>query len=537
MKTQLQKYDEPLINMRTGQKRLIRLIDDYRMLALIARRQWGKTTAFANVALKKMMKTKDHTVIFGSAKLNLSREIVRKEASTIEKGINSITSKLQDGQFLIHDQDNGKLFDSLTHDDFAELFQAQRLEFRYYHDRTSYSRTKVVALRPDTVGETGDLMADEVGRINQWQETWEAIEPIVAANPLFRLLMCTTVPPDDTHYAFDQLAPYPGTTFTPNKNGNLYESAQDVTVYQITADDAYLDGIPLYELKTGKPLTPAEHRLTYTDKDGWDRNYGCIFLRGGSAAVSTMILLEAMFRGTQKDTLCIFAEDELPENWHDHFTGGPVGIGGDPATTEGAKSNPFGVVITERVAGLFIARVILSFKSSDPDKPRCILKEIARKTKPLAAALDATSERYWCATVAKDLALLCPVMLVDNSATTEYLGVKMNNKCYLGNLAVDNLSESVCALPDHEEVRKDFRLVRRFKGGFDNQLDSATGRHGDLFDGFKLSLHALINGTGTVEATATPAGHAAGPKPHQKQRMTNRPDHSNDYCHTAKHIA
>jgi len=515
--TKLQASTEPLINMRTGQKRLIRLIDKYRMIAFVARRQYGKTTAFSNIALKKMMKTKDHTVIFGSAKLNLSREIVRKEAATIEKGIASITKKLASGQFLIHDQDNGKLFDALTHDDFAELFEAQRLEFRYYHDRTSYSRTKVVALRPDAVGETGDLMADEVGRINNWKETWEAIEPIVAANPAFRLLLCTTIPPDDTHYSFEQLAPPPGTIFTPQKNGSLYESAQGVTVYRMSADDAYADGIPLYDLKTGKPLSPSEHRAKSHDKDAWDRNYGCIFLRGGSAAVSTMTLLEAMHRGTQPATECIYAEDELPDNWYDHFTGGPVGIGGDPATTESAKSNPFGIVITERVNGLFVGRVVLSFKSSDPAKPKAVLREIALKTKPLAAALDASSERYWCAEVKKELELLgCPVMLVVNSEKTEYLGVSMNYKSYLGNLAVDNLADSICCLPNNIQVQKDFRLVRRFKGGFDNKLDSATGRHGDLFDGFKLSLHALLNGTGVIEITAVNI--------HGNQEQTRIPD-------------
>lgn len=493
---------EPLINMRTGQRRLIRLIDHYRMIAFVARRQYGKTTAFSNIALKKMMRTKDHTVIFGSAKLNLSREIVRKEAATIERGISAITQQLAAGQFELHDQTSGNLLTGLTHDDFAELFEAQRLEFRYYHDRGSYSRTKVVALRPDAVGETGDLMADEVGRINNWRETWEAIEPIVASNPTFRLLLCTTIPPDDTHYSFEQLCPPPGSIFTPRPDGNLYESNTGVTVYRLDADDAYADGIPLYDLKTGKPLTPAQHRAASHDKDAWDRNYGCIFLQGGSAAVSTMILLEAMQRGSEPATLCLFAEDELPDNWHDHFTGGPVGIGGDPATTDGAKSNPFGIVITERVNGLFVARVILSFKSADPAKPKAVLREIALRTKPLAVALDASSERYWCAEVAQDLAAICPVMLVVNSEKTEYLGLSMLYKAYLGHLAVDNLSESVCCLPNHPTVQADFRLVRQYKGGFDNKLDSATGRHGDLFDGFKLSLHALLNGNGICEATA-----------------------------------
>ena len=71
----------PVIQMRSGQRRLFQLVEQYRLLGFIARRQYGKTTTCANIALMKMMKHRDHTVIFGSAKLNLSREIVRKEAA------------------------------------------------------------------------------------------------------------------------------------------------------------------------------------------------------------------------------------------------------------------------------------------------------------------------------------------------------------------------------------------------------------------------------------------------------------------------
>jgi len=523
-----QSQQEPVIHMRTGQKSLIRLVDTYRMIAFVARRQYGKTTTFSNIALKKMMKEKNHTVIFGSAKLNLSREIVRKEATVIEQGISAITKQLAAGSFQIANSDNNKLIDALTHDDFAELFEAQRLEFRYYHDRTSYSRTKVVALRPDTVGETGDLMADEVGRINNWREVWEAIEPIVAANPTYRLLLSTTVPPDDSHYSFEQLAPLPGAEFPFNPAGNLYESALGVTVLRLSADDAYTDGIPLYDLKTGNAMSPAAHRASYADKAAWDRNYGCIFLMGGSSAVGLMPLLEAQERGRELN--CIYAEDDLPSFWRRNFTGGPIGIGADPATTEKQKSNPFGICVTERVNGLFITRLVLSFKSSDPSKPKAILRELCETCHPLALALDASSERYWCAEVQQDLRNICPVMLVVNGEKTEYLGEPMNYKTYLGNLAVSNLDESICALPPDKVIKDDFRLVQRYKGGFDNNLDPITGRHGDLFDGFKLSLHALINGTGMTEAEATPTGHAADPDPARQTRMSSRPDHSADGC-------
>ena len=47
------------------------------------------------------------------------------------------------------------------------------------------------------------------------------------------------------------------------------------------------------------------------------------------------------------------------------------------------------------------------------------------------------------------------------------------------------------------------------KGGFDNTLDAATGRHGDLFDGTKNSLHALIEGTEEAKADAVQVGSRA----------------------------
>jgi len=76
-----------LLQMRKAQRRFFRMVDQHRLLAFLARRQFGKTTTFAKVALKKMMKTPNHTVVFGSAKLNLSREIVRMEAAILQAAI------------------------------------------------------------------------------------------------------------------------------------------------------------------------------------------------------------------------------------------------------------------------------------------------------------------------------------------------------------------------------------------------------------------------------------------------------------------
>ena len=94
---------DAVVRMRAGQRRLFRLVDRYRLLGFIARRQYGKTTTCANIALMKMMKRRDHTVIFGSAKLNLSREIVRKEASVLERAISAATAKVEAGRLRLAD--------------------------------------------------------------------------------------------------------------------------------------------------------------------------------------------------------------------------------------------------------------------------------------------------------------------------------------------------------------------------------------------------------------------------------------------------
>ena len=94
---------DAVVKMRSGQRRLFQLVEQYRLLGVIARRQDGKTTTCANNALMKMMKKHDHTVIFGSAKLNLSREIVRKEAAVFEKAINAAMARLEDGKMQLAD--------------------------------------------------------------------------------------------------------------------------------------------------------------------------------------------------------------------------------------------------------------------------------------------------------------------------------------------------------------------------------------------------------------------------------------------------
>jgi len=490
--------------MRAGQRRFLRLVDAYRLVAFLARRQYGKTTTFAKIALKKMMKNRNHTVIFGSAKISLSREIVRSEAFILQSAIEEAIAQAEAGALRVVDSETNTTPDVLSADDFAELFEAQRLEFRWYHTRSSYSRTKVVALRADTVGETGDLMCDEIGRVKGWRETWEAVSPIIASNPTFRCTLSTTVPPDDTHYSFEQLVPPVGTEFEPNPEGTLYTSDMGIKVLRVDAWDAYADDVPLYNMTTGEAETPEENRAAESDKDAWDRNYGLKFIVGGTAACGLVQLACAQERGIGK---CAHIEvrsdadmDRAIAYLLEHIGPGRAGIGYDVATTEKQTSNPASVAVLEEDSLDYLARLIVTWKTADPavaeERVKRIVQAVERRRaggRARALAIDATNERYFASRLQRTLRTEIPVHLVVGSETVDVPGYEepMTMKHYLGNLLVGTLDDNHLTLPPDRYIKEDIRLVKRERGGFvctpDNQ-----GRHGDTFDAVKLALKALL---------------------------------------------
>lgn len=491
------------LGMRTGQKRFMRLTDQYRVMALVARRQWGKTTIFSKIAMKKMAKKRDHTVIFGSAKLTLSREIVRKEAQIIQAAIDELIAQAAQDSLQVVDAGTGKRPDVLTADDFAELFEAQRLEFRLYHTRTSYSRTKVVALREDAVGDTGDLMCDELRAIKNWREVWEAVSPIIASSPDFRCTLSTTVPTSDNHYAFEQLMPPAGTVFTPNKDGTLYESEHGIMVLRVDADDAYLDGVPLYDDKTGKPQTPAESRAKARDKDAWDRNYGCKFLVGGTAAVSLLSLASAQERGLNRCLHIHIDDDADLARACDHIQKtlgtGPVGLGWDLATTEKGSSNPSAFAVMEQASVHdYVVRLVVTWKTKDEEiakgRAKLLVQAVERRQaggRAKALHIDSTNERLFSSHIRRSFRALLPVTCVVGSESVKKAGFDpMTTKQYLGSILVAELDENHLSLPPEPYIKDDFRLVYMNRGQFQCDPDS-QGRHGDTFDAVKLALNAL----------------------------------------------
>lgn len=507
---------------RAGQIEFMMGVQKHRLCANVARRQYGKTTIAAKIALRKMILVRGHSVIFGSVKLDLGREIVRKEAHVFQSTLIDLAAEAEAAKTRLDvcDITTGNSVGGYKPDDFAELYEASRLEFRLYHSRSVYSRTKVVALTPDAVGETGDLILDEVGRARKFQEVWEAMKPIIASNPAFRCILTTTPPPDDSHYSYELLAPPLGVDFPVNPRGNWYRSDLGVWVLRLSAADAFADGVPLYDDDTGEPLSPEESRARDPDKDAWDRNYGVRFILGGTAAVGLLVLDSAQARG-QGSCACINVATDLDFQralrWlGEHVKKGELcGIGCDLATTTSATSNPTALAVSVR-RGIDLAfPLVLTWKTSDPETAIDRLASVVRTIHAAGATtrrlcLDATSERLFAATVRNRLRNLLPVEAVVGSESVKKPGTEaMNMKQYLGSLLVAQLDDNRCTAPPERYLREDFRLVKKEKGQFVCEPDG-QGRHGDTFDACKLGLWALMVGdVGTIRAWSSNRGARA----------------------------
>ncbi len=264
------------------------------------RRQAGKSYTAANKALRRMMEFRGLSSFFVSASVALGSEFVRKEAEVWSKILaeTQIRALAAKQEMHCYATDKGKTleFDFRDLDALSEIFEAQKLETRIYHDRTTYSRSRVIAPNPATaVGWTGDIWMDEVGRMPDFKDVLEAVLPFMSSNPQFRLLMITTPPPDDAHYSWELFAPKAGEgEFKPNPRGNYYTSQAGYKVHRVDAEDAAAAGIAMYDDVTRQAMTPAEHRARAYDKTAWDRNFALKFIAGGQAAVSLNDLNRAM---------------------------------------------------------------------------------------------------------------------------------------------------------------------------------------------------------------------------------------------------
>lgn len=495
------------MKLRAGQRNFFELAREHRRMALVARRRFGKTHLFSHIALFVNMKLKQD-VVYGSVRVQLAMDVVRTMATTMRRAMEEMArdSKATADKLQLVDTSNKNARDlgkEFSVEEFCELYEANRLEFRYHHSSATYNRTKIIAITPQSVGETGWLMADEIGRIQNWRECSEAIDPIVQSDPSFRVLYCTTPPPDDTHASFEELAPPAGMEFTANPKGNLYTSDTGLKVLRVDAWDAHLDGFPVYDMDSGEPLTPEESRKRARDKDAWDRNYGCKFIVGGTSACGLVQINTAQARGAGK---CAFVAIDDEADFlracaflRDHLGAGTVGIGYDVATTTKNLSNPSALAVAERTGVDVNVPLILTWKTKDPAIATERVKEIVRVVnarpnggRARALAIDATSEKYFAKSLADEIVAQVPVAQVVASERYERPGYEpMNWKTWLGDLLVGELDDNHLTIPADRYIKKDWRAVIKEKGQYVCEPD-VDGGHGDTFDATKLAIHALL---------------------------------------------
>lgn len=295
----------PLIE-QTPYQREVFWRDDLRMFFLSWSRRARKSTTFAHWSLRSNMETPGNLNVFVSCNLTAGAELLLKEKTTYEAALQKETTMWKaaaDSMRQAAADAGNKLetsVDGLREDDIAgmmDIFQANKFETKIWHDRTTYSRTLVIAANPlRAVGYGGNLFLDEVTRTPNMRELMEAVTPFIASNPEMFCRMAGTPPPDDAHYSYELTAP-PEQDFPIAAKGNWYISRMGITVHRVTVDDMYEAGIPQYSLHDGRPISPDESREEQFDKVGWDRNFRLKYMSGGSAAFSIASILAAQRRG------------------------------------------------------------------------------------------------------------------------------------------------------------------------------------------------------------------------------------------------
>jgi hypothetical protein len=508
------------LKRRAYQTEALKALQTQRSFFLLWRRQGGKSTTLASGALMEMM-TPGRLVTYASASLLLGREIVLKESQVLQQAIAEFSALSKNAKLKLEtaDAQTHKAFEGgLSGEDFAELFESQRLEFRLWHDRTTFSRTQVIAPNPATArGWSGTVMLDEFGFIRDFRDLWEAVEPIISSDKSFKFIGATTPPKDDAHYSYELTAPALGVEFPVSGSGNWYTSEAGERVHRVDIHDAYAAGQKLYDRRTGKELSPQEHFTRAEDKDAWKRNYAVQHVLGGTSAVGLLVLETAQRRGVGQ---CAFFQIESDMDmdmacaWIARtITAGPIGLGLDVATTTKESSNPSSLSVVERRGAELIVRAVLVWKTQDPDIAEERIERVittvrdSRRPEPgghdaggaRRLCIDGTNEKYFAERIKKAMGRYLPVEIVVASESATKSGHKpgeeMNMKQWLGSILVAELDDNHVTLPPERYIREDFRLVKRDRGQFVCEPDAA-GRHGDTFDGVKLGVHALKSSAG-----------------------------------------
>ena len=295
----------PIVTQTAYQKEVF-WRDDLRMFFLSWSRRARKSTTFSHWSLRSNMENPGNLNVFVSCNLTAGAELLLKEKTTYDEVLkkevqmwraaaDSMRAAAEESGTRLETTADGLREDDL--DGMMDLFDHNRFETRIWHDRTTYSRTLVIAANPlRAVGYGGNLFLDEVTRTPNMKELMEAVMPFIASNPSMFCRMAGTPPPDDSHYSYELTAP-PDGEFPISATGNWYTSRMGMKVHRVTVDDMYAAGIPQYSITDGRKITPDEAREESFDRVGWDRNFRLKYIAGGSASYSIASITAAQRRG------------------------------------------------------------------------------------------------------------------------------------------------------------------------------------------------------------------------------------------------
>ena len=215
----------------------------------------------------------------------------------------------------------------------------------------------------------------------------------------------------------------------------------------------------------------------------------------------------------------ISASSAVPPDWALRCGGGPLTLGNDVATTDKKSSNPSAFTVMEKLNGLYWERLVVRFKSTDPEVSYAVISSIldARPEREWRCLnIDASSEKYHAKNVQRKFRGRLRVNLISSAETIVFENEKFSFKTLLGDLYVSAFQDGILALPPEEFVLSDHRLVKKQAGGYVTEVDD-EGNHGDTFDSGKLAYWGHIKGGGRVRASGMQVGGLGSSK------SSNRP--------------
>jgi len=505
---------------RTYEKAALAAARKVRVLYLFWTRRGRKSTTLGAMAFDAMSATSGQSVIAASASLLVGAELVSMALSATEQAMrvrqeaDALRVSLQDScdsaagglQLVAAASDTGKVYKTLSDDDYADLYKSKRLEFRLYFDRTRYSRLMVIAPNPATArGWGGWVFRDEQQFTHPELERdlQTATDPIIDTDPTFRLVYASNLCGDDRHPGYEMTLPRQPMIFHPNPQGKFYESQTGILVHRVDLADAYSAGHTLFDKKTGQPL-PLDAALAGMSVSARKNNYMLIHEASGSAAVDALALHAAQQRGVGR-CASIYVDTDLDFEkaltWlREHIrpktrTGG----GFDVATTTRGKSNPSSVTITQQNGIEYVTPLNVTWKTRDPqvarERVRRIVETCRASEAPLCRlAIDASNERYFAEETKKLFRALVPVELILSGAVVDPRPSGYEDDCnyktYTGDLYTAQINDNRYVLPPESYFKKDHRSVVKDRGSYTCEVDN-DGGHGDTFDSGKLAQFAL----------------------------------------------